>query len=519
VQRKQDLINFVDRIGVIISIEVLAAQGPVGTRGGVEWTRGPGACPGWGATCLLHEVSNGSRCHQDKHQAPTHLRIRPLSLQDPIRSSTFIGETRSCWENRQSTPIVRLYVLYHVDRERSKDRDMPFSALHQLISERIQREGPLSFAEYMRMALYEPGYGYYVTGSAKMGWQGDYFTSTDVSSLFANCVGRQLYALWEKLKHPAHFLVLEQGAGRGDLAGGVRAWAQEEAPAFHAALDYQIEDIRAGQDALGMERTAAGRPETERTVAGRPEAGRPQGSPLPWTDEPITEGGSPSVVLSNELIDAFPVHIVEKRGGRLYEVFVDMQQDGRLCEVLGEPGTPAVAGYLDSFNIPWRTFEEGWRAEINLDALRWIQRTASLLRRGFILTIDYGDRARALYTAERARGTLLCYFQHQLSERPLARPGEQDITAHVNFSALIDEGRRLGLRLHKFTTQRLWLQSLGIQEELEQRRVKEFAAAETERATDRGQVALLKWRDLRLRVAALTDPAGMGNFKVLILRR
>ena len=418
---------------------------------------------------------------------------------------------------------------------------MPFSTLHQLISERIQREGPLSFAEYMRMALYEPGYGYYVTGSAKMGWQGDYFTSTDVSSLFANCVGRQLYALWGKLKHPAHFLVLEQGAGRGDLAGGVRAWAQEEAPAFHAALDYQIEDIRAGQDALGMERTAAGRPEAgrpwaeqpeaERTVAGRPEAGRPQGSPLPWTDEPITgntdvhspDGGTqsifPSVIVSNELIDAFPVHIVEKRGGRLYEVFVDVQQDGRLCEVLGEPGTPAVAGYLDSFNIPWRTFEEGWRAEINLDALRWIQRTASLLRRGFILTIDYGDRARALYTAERERGTLLCYFQHQLSERPLARPGEQDITAHVNFSALIDERRRLGLRLHKFTTQRLWLQSLGIQEELEQRRVKEFAAAETERATDRGQVALLKWRDLRLRVAALTDPAGMGTFKVLILRR
>ncbi len=411
---------------------------------------------------------------------------------------------------------------------------MPFSTLHQLISERIQRERPLSFAEYMRMALYEPGYGYYVTGSAKMGWQGDYFTSTDVSSLFANCVGRQLYALWEKLKHPAHFLVLEQGAGRGDLAGGVRTWAQEEAPAFHAALDYQIEDIRAGQDALGMERTAAGRPEAERivaerpeagqpkaerTVAGQPEAGRPQGSPLQWTGEPITGGGSPSVVVSNELIDAFPVHIVEKRGGRLYEVFVDVQQDGRLCEVLGEPGTPAIAGYLDSFNIPWRTFEEGWRAEINLDALRWIQRTASLLRHGFILTIDYGDKARALYSAARNRGTLLCYFQHQLSERPLARPGEQDITAHVNFSALIDEGRRLSLRLHKFTTQRLWLQSLGIQEELEQRRVKEFAAAETERATDRGQVALLKWRDLRLRVAALTDPAGMGNFKVLILRR
>jgi SAM-dependent MidA family methyltransferase len=106
-----------------------------------------------------------------------------------------------------------------------------------------------------------------------------------------------------------------------------------------------------------------------------------------------------------------------------------------------------------------------------------------------------------------------------LNERPLLRPGEQDITAHVNFSALIDEGRRQGLRLHKFTTQRLWLEELGIAEELEQRRRSDFAEADTERASDRGQVALLKWYDLRQRVAALTDPAGMGNFKVLILRR
>ena len=359
------------------------------------------------------------------------------------------------------------------------------SVLHQLISERIQREGPIPFAAYMRMALYEPGYGYYVTGSAKMGWQGDYYTSTDVSTLFANCMGRQLHAMWEELKCPSHFTVLEQGAGRGHLAEGVRAWALKEAPAFHTALDYRTGDIYAGRDALDL---------------GLPSA-------------------TPAIVLSNELIDAFPVHLVEKRGERLYEIFVDVQQDGRFCEVLGEPSTPEVAGYLDSFNVPWSTFEEGWRAEINLDALRWIQRTASLSRRGFILTIDYGDKARALYTAARKHGTLLCYFQHHANERPLQRSGEQDITAHVNFSALINEGRRLGMRLHKFTTQRLWLQSLGMQEELEQRRIREFAAADTERATDRGQVALLQWRDLQQRVAALTDPDGMGNFKVLIMRR
>jgi len=135
------------------------------------------------------------------------------------------------------------------------------------------------------------------------------------------------------------------------------------------------------------------------------------------------------------------------------------------------------------------------------------------------LTIDYGDKAKALYTAWRKRGTLLCYFKHQANERPLLHPGEQDITAHVNFSALIDEGRRLGMRLHRFTSQRLWLHALGIQEELEQRYVSEFAEAETARATDRGQVALLQWRDLLQRAAVLTDPDGMGDFKVLILRR
>ncbi len=392
------------------------------------------------------------------------------------------------------------------------------SDLQQLISEHIQRDGPITFAEYMRIALYQPGYGYYVTGAAKMGWEADYFTSTDVSNLFAHCMGRQLFAMWEKLKRPGHFVVLEQGAGRGQLAEGVRLWAKKEASDFYEVLDYRTEDIRGGADAV--------------------QQGRGQAPPLQYTNEmPISQDNleeaksaysrgdprgrpvSPSVVLSNELVDAFPVHVVEKRGERLYEVFVDVQQDGRFYEVLDEPSSPEVAGYLEAYKIPWRTFEDGWRAEINLDAFRWIRRTAWLIRKGFVLTIDYGDKAKALYTAWRKRGTLLCYYNHQTNERPLLHPGKQDITAHVNFSALIDEGRRLGMRLHRFTPQRDWLQDLGIEEELEQRYLNEFAEAEYARATDRGQIALLKWRDLRQRASVLTDPGGMGNFKVLILRR
>src|SRR5215469_11670045 len=107
-------------------------------------------------------------------------------------------------------------------REKRLEIQMPYSTLHQLISERIRSEGPITFAEYMRMALYEPAYGYYTTGGAKMGSEGNYYTSTDVSILFANCMGRQLFAMWEKLKRPGHFIALEQGAGRGHLAEGVR---------------------------------------------------------------------------------------------------------------------------------------------------------------------------------------------------------------------------------------------------------------------------------------------------------
>lgn len=366
--------------------------------------------------------------------------------------------------------------------------------LHQRILDSIRRDGPIPFADYMRMALYEPGMGYYVTGAAPIGWQGaDYFTSADVGDMFARCMGRQLLAIWERLRRPAPFVVLEQGAGRGNLAAGVRNWVRETRETitgFFAALDYRIADIRTGQDALAP-------------------------GVMPSHDN------HPSVLLSNELIDAFPVHIVELRQGRLYEVYVGEAQgrDGRLCEMLGEPTSPEVATYLDRFQVPWRSFPDGWRAEINLDALRWMEQSARILRRGYLLIIDYGDKARQLYTPRRRRGTLLCYYQHQANDRPLARPGEQDITAHVNFSALIEEGRRHGLRLTLYSTQRDWLQRMGLQDELDRRYAQEFASALADRGSDQGQVALLRWRSLQQGISILTDPAGMGSFKVLVMRR
>jgi SAM-dependent MidA family methyltransferase len=265
----------------------------------------------------------------------------------------------------------------------------------------------------------------------------------------------------------------------------------------------------------------------------------------------------PHVILANELVDAFPVHIVEKHAETLYEIYIDVR-DGRLYEIPREIQNEELASYLDSYKIPWRTYEDGWRAEINLHAMRWIEQATQLLlvsvpssgsrksiessrlpadtpnpnessenalepnhkrkRHGFLLTIDYGDTARKLYTADRRHGTLASYFRHQFTEQPLARPGEQDLTAHVNFTALIQAGRQHGLRLHTLTTQRQWLTDLQIYEELEHIRKHEFSILDNARATDEGQIALLKWYNLRQGVMALTARGGMGDFKVLILK-
>ncbi len=268
-------------------------------------------------------------------------------------------------------------------------------SLQTLILARIAREGAIPFATYMQMALYEPDYGYYVSGPARMGWEGDYFTSSDVSNFFAHCLGRQLLQLWQQSGEPAQFSVLEQGAGRGNLAQGVQLWVEQEQPDFYKALKYQTADIRAGQDV----HTTTNSPTTEKI----------------------------HVILSNELVDAFPVHIVEKRGEQLYELYVDAQ-DGRLHEVLGEPSSVQVATYLDAYKIPWRTYADGWRAEINLAVEQWLDQSVNLLmetpsrrkKSGFLLVIDYGDKARELYTPYRPQGTLSSYYQHQLTERPFS---------------------------------------------------------------------------------------------------
>jgi SAM-dependent MidA family methyltransferase len=387
--------------------------------------------------------------------------------------------------------------------------------LETLIRETIAREGPLPFARFMALALYHPTLGYYAGGGQgrePIGWSGDYFTSGDVHPLWGWCIARQLHAMWTLLGRPAIFSVVEPGAGRGLLARDVWAYALEHAPDWASALRYTLVDRALAGSPLRARREAA-------LAAALAALSAPPGA-VRWAGalEDAAPPGSVGCVVANELVDALPVHIVEVRNGALQEIYVDAAP-GRLVERLGPLSHPDLAGYLDHYRIPWRTYGAGWRAEICLEAASWMRAAARVHARGFVLILDYGDTARRLYTRDRRRGTLTAYTRHQLGERPLANPGQQDLTAHVNFSALRGAGRAAGLRTAGFTTQRDLLQRLGIQAEVEARAARLYPFADSERHTDRGQTDYLRRASLRNAVAALLHPQGLGGFKALLQHR
>jgi SAM-dependent MidA family methyltransferase len=395
---------------------------------------------------------------------------------------------------------------------------MPITVLERLIADEIVRDGPITFARFMTLALYHPQLGYYAGGGMgrePLGWEGDYFTSGDLTPLWGWAIARQLHQMWELLDRPATFDVLEPGAGRGLLAIAVWRYAIERAPDWAAVLHYTLADrapagsplravreeqLTAGLHALGVQTDCT---HWDADVFAR------------FADHRLT-----GCIVSNELVDALPAHVIEKRGDMLAEVYVALDRaGGRLVELLGPPSSTEVAGYLDRFGVTWRTFPDGWRAEVCLAAETWLRAIAGLVRRGFVLTIDYGASARRLYSRDRRRGTLMAYTHHQLGERTLANPGAQDLTAHVNFSALAKAGRFAGLRTAGLTTQADLLERLGIRDEAAA--VTSWRAPGVDAATATSQSALeyLRRSSQRAAVRVLLDPARLGGFKALVQHR
>lgn len=390
--------------------------------------------------------------------------------------------------------------------------------LSQLLADMIQQNGPITFADFMRMALYHPSYGYYAGGGQgrePVGWEGDYFTSVDLHPLWGETIARQLRQMWQLLGQPARFDVVEPGAGRGLLARDVWGWALRHAPDWAETLHYTMTD----RAPIGTPLHAA---RESRLAAELARLGVPDHATV-WTAElPETMAGEgiTGAIISNELADALPVHIVEHHENILREIYVDVDtKTGRFVERVGPPSTPEVANYLDEYHVPWRDYPDGWRAEVCLEARAWMRRIAAAMRRGFVLTIDYGDTARRLYTRHRRHGTLAVYSQHQFGDRPLAQPGTQDLTAHVNFSALIQTGRQDGLRLAGLTTQASFLSALGFREQMAAMSVHQVPAFVRGTVATDSQLDYLRRISQRNALAVLLNPSGLGGFKVLIQQR
>ena len=363
---------------------------------------------------------------------------------------------------------------------------MANTPLKKLLLDTLRRSGPMTFERYMQTCLYHPEFGYYTQGRERTGVVGDYFTSSDLHPVFARLLARQAAEMWNAMGCPPLFTWVEMGAGRGVFASDFLSWSAGVLPDFAAALDYvAIEPGEKQCHAIEARLAGAGVRERVRLLRNLEELAPATGC-----------------FFSNELVDAFPVHVATRDEGHLKEIYVVAHGD-ELGEEMGPISDPAVAAYVARYA---HELEECQRVEVNRMAQAWIRAVAAKLARGFVLTIDYGDTADRLFTADRPRGTLLAYRGHVATEDFFAAPGETDITAHVNFSALIDAGKADVLERAGFTTQERFLLALGERNQFAD--VYDPGQNEPDRLS------------ARLKLKRLISPEGMGNiFKVLLQQR
>jgi SAM-dependent MidA family methyltransferase len=367
--------------------------------------------------------------------------------------------------------------MTHQPSAAAGERDNP---LKTILAQRIRENGPMPFAEFMRECLYHPEYGYYSRASAAR--FGDYYTSVDVHPIFGRLLARQLAEMWVLLGSPKRFLAVEAGAGTGRLAEHILNFAARALPEFYATLEY-----------VAVERSAARRAAHSSRLASHLSAGHVTSS------EHIPDSVPVGCIFSNELLDALPTHRVVLEHGELREFHVALEGE-RFVEVPEAPSTPLLQQYFEEHKI---ILEESQQAEVCLEACRWIEHAGQALGRGFVVTIDYGHESQALYDQRHNRGTLLAYRGHAVTENILDAPGEQDLTSHVNFTALDLWGRRAGLTRTGLVTQSQFLVALG--------RGNEFADL-----YEPGQTEVEKLR-ARLLLKNLIHPEGLGEkFQVLI---
>jgi SAM-dependent MidA family methyltransferase len=344
------------------------------------------------------------------------------------------------------------------------------------IRDEIRRAGPMPFARFMELALYDPDGGYYRSAEARPGRAGDFLTAPELHPIFGEMLARAIGQAWETLGRPDPFIVREHGAGGGALALAML-------PSLPTAIRYAPVEVDERRLATLRERLA---------VAGLVDRVAP-------STEPVD-----GVVVANEVLDALPVHRVRRHRDDLRELAVDLAADGAFVEVEVEPTTPALAARLDEEGIP---LVDGQTAELCLGLDGWLGSAAGSLRRGLAILIDYGYPAAELYDPVRRHdGTLRAYLRHQVSDDPYRFVGRQDLTAHVDVTAVERAARATGMTTLGVTTQAEALMGLGIED-----RLREIQA---DPATTLEGYALLRSALMRL-----LDPAAMGRFRVMVFGR
>ena len=369
--------------------------------------------------------------------------------------------------------------------------------LVERVTAEIRRDGPMTFARFMALALYDPEAGYYATaGDAAApsddgaghgpGRGGDFLTAPEGHPIFGWAIARQLEELWDRLGRPADFVAREHGAGLGGLALGLLDGLRRSGSPLLGAIRSQVVEISDRHLTRIRERLAAAGLASHLEVADeRPAAG---------------------VVLANELLDALPVHRVEgaPAGGptRILERYVQLGVDDRLVTGLGPPSTPNLEVHLAAEGV---RLEPGQPAEICLAVDDWVANATAPLERGALLVIDYGAEAPELYAPSRG-STLRAYHRHRVHDDPLVAIGRQDLTAHVDLTAVARAATRAGLEPLGRTTQAKFLASLGLGELL----VGLQAAPGT---------TLESYLEARSAVVRMLDPRATGGFAVLAFGR
>ncbi len=349
----------------------------------------------------------------------------------------------------------------------------------------------MPFSRYVEICLYDPVRGYYSRHAEQFGKAGDFYTSSDVHAVFGRLLARQFEEMWQALDRPSQIEILELGPGRGLLARDLLDWSRKKFPDCFAAVKYTLQEaspalrekLRESLDEHIAAGTAAV-PDAQSNSEGRPTISR------------TCSHSTPLIVFANEFLDALPVDILSGEG----KLHIDLENN-RLVEIWLAP-TSGELKFLDRYSVHP---EPGERIEICLAAQAWTEEIAAAIALGFLVLVDYGY-TRAEQFAGRHRGTLMTYRQHSTSANPYQAPGEQDITAHVNFTAIAAAVEQTGMRPEKLRTQSQFLMGIGEKNQ--------FADAfeDCRLPQERAKVTL--------QLKHLVTPAGMGEtFHVLLASR